>query len=158
MFSFPTHFLVGAALSYLFGFSMLFGALGGMLPDLDYFTPWHRGPFHSLLMAAVAAGVVYALTRSRKKSVGLGIGFAAHTLADLMNYIGVMALWPASTAMLSLDIATWDDPVANLGLSAVSILLMVVVRKRREKLGWKETVKSFWPLNKHINTEKTKDK
>ena len=158
MFSFPTHLLVGAALSYLLGFSMLFGAIGGMLTDLDYFTPWHRGPYHSLAIALVAAAIVHALTRSRKKSIGLGIGFAAHTIADWINYLGVMIFWPFSTTYYHLDLVTWDDPYANIGLSLASILTIIIVKKRREGLGWAETVKSFWPLNKHINNKKKKVK
>jgi membrane-bound metal-dependent hydrolase YbcI (DUF457 family) len=159
MLSFPTHFLIGAALSYLFGFSLLFGALGGMAPDLDYFTPWHRGPFHGLLVAPLAAAVIYLLTRSKKKSLGFGIGFAIHPIADWVDYIGVMIAWPFSDSMLSLDIATWNDPVTNGGFSLISILLIIVLKKHREKLTWMETVKSFWPkksVYKHINTKKTK--
>ncbi len=144
MFTFPTHFLVGAAMAYLFGFSMLFGALGGMLPDLDYFTPWHRGAFHSFVFAPITAAVVYALTRSRLKSMGAGIGFAAHSLADWMNYWGTMILWPFSTTMFSLDIATWDDPVANGVLSIASVLLIILLKKYREKKPWLETIKKFW--------------
>lgn len=145
MFSFPTHLLVGAALSYLFGFSMLFGALGGLAPDIDYFTPWHRGPFHSIAVAAASAAVIYAATRSVKKSAGFGIGFAAHSVADWANYIGVMIAWPFSSEFLRLDIATWDDPLANAGLSLISVLVIVAVRKRRGKMTWRQAVVSFIP-------------
>ncbi len=143
MFCFPTHFLVGAALSYLFGFSLLFGALGGLAPDLDWFTPWHRGPFHSLLFALVMAAAVYAVTRSRRKSAGAGIGFGAHVLTDLLDNGTAMLAWPFSTAAYSMDILVWYDPVANAVLSAASILTIVLLKKHREKKPWGETLKNL---------------
>ena len=133
MFSFPTHFFVGAAASSLLGFAAMWGALGGMLPDLDFFTPWHRGPFHSLVFAVVVAVAAFALTRSRNKSLGLGVGFAAHSVADLMNFGGVMILWPFSSDYLSLNLFEWYDPVSNLTLSVLSILIIILVKQHREK-------------------------
>ena len=154
MFSFPAHLLVGAAIAYLFGFSMLWGALGGMAPDLDYFTPWHRGPFHSFIFAAITGFFVYVLTRSEKKSLGFTAGFIAHVLADWFNYEGVMLLWPF-TGIFGLNCVGWDDPVANTVLVILSVFLIIFLKKRRENKGWLETIKNL-PLIKHINTLKTK--
>jgi len=133
MFSFPTHFFAGAAASSLLGFAAVWGALGGMLPDLDFFTPWHRGPFHSLVFAAVVAVAAFALTRSRNKSLALGVGFAAHSVADWMNFGGVMILWPFSSEYLSLNLFEWYDPVANSALSIASIFILLLLKKYREK-------------------------
>jgi membrane-bound metal-dependent hydrolase YbcI (DUF457 family) len=143
MLTFPTHFLIGAALSYLFGFSMLWGALGGMAPDLDGFTPWHRGPFHSIVFALVMVAAVYALTRSRRKSVGAGIGFAAHVLTDWLDYGTLMLAWPVLPGAYSLDTVIWYDPVTNAVLSAASILTILLLKKHREKKPWGETIKNL---------------
>jgi membrane-bound metal-dependent hydrolase YbcI (DUF457 family) len=143
MLTFPTHFLVGGALSYLFGFSILWGAIGGLFPDLDYFTPWHRGPYHSFAAAIVTAVLIYVFTRSRKKSFGVAIGFAAHSAADWFNQLGVMFFWPVSAATFAIDTIAWDDPVANSLLSLVSLSAILLLMKRRKKLTWREMFNRF---------------
>ncbi|MBN2331101.1 MAG: metal-dependent hydrolase [Candidatus Aenigmarchaeota archaeon] len=145
MLTFPTHFLVGAALSYLFGFSLLWGALGGMAPDLDLFTPWHRGPFHSIFMFPLMMGFAYLVTRSRKKSIGAGIGFAAHVLTDWLDRDTLLLAWPLSSSATGLGLTEWDDPFVNVSLCLLSVVAIIAVKKRREKRPWKDVIMDFVP-------------
>lgn len=151
MFTFPTHFLIGAALSYIFGFSMLWGALGGMAPDLDYFTPWHRGPFHSIFISIIIMGFVYLFTRSRKKTIGSGIGFAAHVLTDWLDRDMLLLVWPLSSSPTGLGMTEWNDPFVNAFFSLASVATILIVRKLREKKPWKAVINDFLPKRLKIN-------
>lgn len=151
MFSFPTHFLIGAALSYLFGFSMLWGAIGGMAPDLDFFTPWHRGPFHSIFMFPLMMGFAYMVTRSRKKAVGAGIGFAAHLLTDWIDFDMLLLVWPLSSSATGLGLTEWNNPFVNLAFCLASIGTILIVKKHRDKKPWKAVLKDFWPKMPKLN-------
>ncbi len=151
MFSFPTPFLIGGALSYLLGFSMLWGALGGMAPDLDYFTPWHRGPFHSIFISLLIMGCAYAVTRSRKKTVGAGIGFAAHVLTDWLDRDMLLLIWPLSSYATGLGMTEWNDPFVNASFSIASVATILIVKKYREKKPWKAVIKDFLPKRLKIN-------
>ncbi len=151
MLSFPTHFLIGAALSYLFGFSMLWGALGGMAPDLDFFTPWHRGPFHSIFIFPLMMGFAYLVTRSRKKTIGAGIGFAAHVITDWIDHDMLLLIWPLSSSATGLGLTEWNNPFVNTFLSLASIATILLVKKHREKKPWKAFIKYFCPKLPRIN-------
>lgn len=149
MFSFPTHIIIGAALSYVFGFSLLWGAIGGLLPDLDYFTPWHRGPFHSIVFASFVSVAALLITRNKKKAVSVFIGFCAHPIVDMLDTEGVMILWPFTRSFLSVNLFSWDNLFVNSGFTLLSLLTIILIKKKREKKPFTDIIAGLF-MYKHI--------
>lgn len=72
-------------------------------PDLDLLVNDHRGPGHSLGAAIVAGIVVWMVARQIRWGAAAAAAWASHVLLDWLGTdtrppIGIMALWPFSTA------------------------------------------------------------
>jgi inner membrane protein len=114
-----THALVPLAVGYALGptrvsrVTVIAGMVLAMLPDadvigfrfgVDYSADWgHRGASHSLLIAAVVAGVATALLRPdrwRSALAFLWLSMALHGLLDTLTNggLGAALLWPAADA------------------------------------------------------------
>jgi inner membrane protein len=87
-------------------------AICGMLPDLDLvLASVHRGPSHSLA-AAVVVGIVAAWW-GRRFGLAAGAAYATHILLDWLGTdssapIGLMALWPMTTAYYQSSLHLFD--------------------------------------------------
>jgi membrane-bound metal-dependent hydrolase YbcI (DUF457 family) len=82
--------------------AIIVGAIGAA-PDLDLLVNDHRGPAHSLGAAIIAGLVVWIVTRRAPWGTATGAAWASHVLLDWLGAdtrppIGIMALWPVSTA------------------------------------------------------------
>ena len=90
---------------------LLVCAIAGALPDIDFLLPIrHRGPSHSLAVAAVAYAAALGVLSLRwstpdrwRTAAAIGTAYATHMLLDWLGADssaprGLMALWPVSTA------------------------------------------------------------
>lgn len=72
-------------------------------PDLDLLVNDHRGPGHSLGAALIVGVAAWIVTRRIRWGTAAGAAWASHVLLDWLGTdtrppIGIMALWPFSTA------------------------------------------------------------
>ncbi len=113
------------------------------LPDIDLRLPLvpHRGPTHSLLFTALAAGGLgaagFLLGQGSWQPLGgpvrgavfgavLGVvGIGSHLLADILTPMGVNVLWPVPADAYSLSVARADSTIANYGLLFLGALACV---------------------------------
>lgn len=92
---------------------VLFAALG-MLPDLDLLATVHRGPTHSLGMAAIVGLAATAVSRHPRLGVAAAAAYGTHTLCDWLSAdtslpLGVMALWPVSHEYYKASASIFDS-------------------------------------------------
>ncbi len=120
----------------------VFGALGGMAPDLDVLIrsssdpllalEYHRQFTHSLLMIPVLGSLVglalYALL-GRRWNLGWRqcvlwavLGYATHGLLDGCTSYGTQLLWPLSNKRFAWDIISVIDPLFTLPLALAMAL------------------------------------
>ena len=130
--------------------AVTWGALGGMVPDLDVVAAavgpmgeflYHRGPTHSLWFGpAAGAAIGYAFWRWPMKRapgtlaawVGLFVvAIFTHPLLDVFTTYGTQLLWPFSLRRFALDGIAIVDPLYSLALLAA----LVVGRVRGEGSG-----------------------
>ena len=85
-------------------------AVVGMLPDLDFLWGRHNMETHSIGAAALAGLAVMAWTRGRNAWLGIAVTLAwsSHVFFDWLGSddtppLGVMALWPISSAFYFAD-------------------------------------------------------
>jgi inner membrane protein len=154
-----THGLLGASIGQaLFGQTlgrraMVWGAVGGLIPDLDMAVipllgplaefRYHRSVTHSLLfgpLLGLALGyLAYRLAvrrggtdRAGPPSAWIGlyiVSLFTHPLLDLFTTYGTQLLWPVSRHRFSLDAVAILDPFYSLLLVAA----LVVGRAKRER-------------------------
>lgn len=142
-----THALLGATVGQalcggtLGKRALLWGAVGGVLPDLDMVAVvtgpmgeflHHRGPTHSLLLGLGGGlAIGYALGRRRAAAepgtlaawMGLlAASILSHPLLDLFTTYGIRLLWPFSNRRFALDAVPIVDPVYTLLLLAAVVL------------------------------------
>ena len=89
-------------------------AILGMLPDLDLIGPVHRGPTHSLGMAAIVGLVAAAMSRQPRFGLAAAAAYATHTLCDWLSAdtstpLGIMALWPFGRDYYKASVAVFDS-------------------------------------------------
>lgn len=82
--------------------ALVVGAIAAA-PDLDLLVNDHRGPAHSVGAAVLAAVAGWFVTRRVRWGLAAGVAWASHVLLDWLGTdtrppIGIMALWPFSTA------------------------------------------------------------
>lgn len=90
--------------------------LGGMIPDIDKgsskinnllkitkpiaYVVRHRGMFHSLFLAILISGIVYAFV-NQIAGIALFIGYLGHLLIDGLNHAGVNLIHPLKKLHIS---------------------------------------------------------
>lgn len=135
-----THLLFAFALTYLLRFPVVYGMVGGVLPDADLlmdgdFPLTHRGIAHTPL-AAVTVGVALFLITGRKgPAVAIAAGYLSHLFLDTFTYSGIHWLYPYGTAV-SLEVVGYADVVANLGIMLLSLSLAATWNYRQEVMRW----------------------
>ena len=156
--AFLTHAAVGyAVVSALTKYPPAVGAAGALLPDVDLFLGpvfglpvVHRGALHTPLALLGLIGAVLLADRllagpfgtyspvdvdTRGVAVAAGAGFLTHLLIDTSTDAGIMWLYPASTASLSLGVPIHGAAgTAALWLASLA-LLRVGPRLRRRAAG-----------------------
>ncbi len=132
-----THALLGAAVAAPRASSrktLIFGALGALLPDIDVlthfaanpllFVQYHRQVTHSLLFAPLAA-LFLALpfhyikkTRAEFGDIYLALlfGILSHDLLDACTSYGTQLYWPIATTRVAIDVFSIVDPFITLVL------------------------------------------
>ena len=90
-------------------------AVAAMLPDLDFLWGRHNMETHSLGAAVLAGVVILAWSRWRdpRMAVVVAAAWASHVLFDWLGSddtppLGVMALWPLSSAFFFADAFVFD--------------------------------------------------
>lgn len=150
-----TQFVLGAAVGQLAGYrrlgraALLWGGIGGTIPDLDTlayaplgpFAEWeyHRGFTHSLWFGPVVGTALgYALWRFQKRRrpkspraapealpawiAVLALAMVTHPLLDLCTIYGTMLLAPFSDARFAIPAVPIIDPVYTLTLLAALVV------------------------------------
>lgn len=141
--AFVTHALVGYTVVRRFpGIPATGGAVGALAPDVDlYLGPVlglpvvHRGVFHTpaglvVLVGGVTLAGSLAFDRPRRVAAALGIGFLTHLVLDSFTNAGIMWLYPASTARVSLGV-----PIHSVPWTAVLWLASVAALRAGPRLG-----------------------
>jgi hypothetical protein len=82
--------------------ALVFGALG-VLPDVDLVFGAHSGPTHGVGAALAVGLIALGLTRRGRFAAAAAAAYGSHTLLDWLGSdssvpIGIMALWPFSSA------------------------------------------------------------
>lgn len=130
-----THALVGAAIASPRASSrkcLIFGALGGLFPDIDVlihsaanpllFIEYHRQFTHSLAFAPVAALLLALPFHFIKKTrdhfgdffLALLLGILSHDLLDACTSYGTQLYWPFANTRVAFDVVNIVDPIITL--------------------------------------------
>jgi inner membrane protein len=125
----------------------LFGAVGGVLPDIDVLATWadpalpiefHRHFTHGLAFVPVggaAAALPFLLVARWRRQwklmiLATTIGCATHGLLDTCTSYGTYLLWPLVDRRLALDIISIIDPVFTVAL-LIGVAWAVIARSGR---------------------------
>lgn len=122
------HACFGAALVTLVGTTPVYGAIGGILPDVDTLLGEvlpisHRGLTHTPVIALVLAGFLYLLTDDLSDSLALGTGYLSHLFIDTFTPAGIMWLFPWRVFM-SHDAALASSVDVNMAIAGIGLLAM----------------------------------
>ncbi|MFB6294752.1 MAG: metal-dependent hydrolase [Candidatus Nanohaloarchaea archaeon] len=125
----PTHLLFAFALVYLLRLPVVYGMVGGVLPDVDImldaaFPFTHRGIVHTPVAAGTVSLAVFLASGRRDVAGSLFAGYLSHLFLDTFTYSGVHWFFPVRRTV-SFELVGYADPVANLGIMALSIALVV---------------------------------
>lgn len=82
--------------------ALLWCAIAGVLPDIDFAWGGHNRETHSIGAAVIAGLVVYVWKRNPGLAVAVSLSWASHVLFDWLGSddtppLGVMALWPLNS-------------------------------------------------------------
>ena len=132
----PTHLIFALSLAYLTRFPRIPAAIGGVIPDLDYIMDYdfpfsHRGLVHTLAFMALSMILVYLISRRTGITLGFGVGFLSHLFLDSLNPTGIAWLYPTTATFFSLNLAYFNNPVANLGIISLSLASVWIWKIRR---------------------------
>lgn len=136
------HILIGYTVGrVLFGTRGWAGALGGLVPNLDYplqkWTPvpvTHGGIFHTPLFALVVLALAYAVGERRVPVLAAFLlGFLLELSVDMLQVTpGIMLAYPLTTARLSLSL-----PFSELYWGSLLYLACYWALSKRPKTPWR---------------------
>ena len=156
---------------------MAWGALCGLLPDLDVFIPladavrdftYHRSATHSLLVYVVLTPLmvwlilkVHPQTKRhwRGWAVLVYLAFATHALLDSFTVYGTQILWPIDKTPVGWSTIFIIDPAFTLPLFIGVIAALVLSRERGlgHRLNWAglslATLYLAWTLGAKLHVE-----
>jgi inner membrane protein len=128
--------------------AMLWGAIGGLLPDLDILVPlgdavrnvtYHRGPSHSLfVLAALTPLMVFLILKIHPQTAVyrarwlwlVFLAFVTHVLLDCLTVYGTQIFWPLSTPPVMWSTLFIIDPAYSLPLLAGVLAALAMSRSR----------------------------
>ncbi len=129
--------------------AMLYGAIGGTIPDLDVLWPFgdevaqfmfHRGPMHSFLFAFIAAPLLgyllYHLYKDRTAATFKDwtllflISIGTHPILDCFTLYGTNIMWPFSLERVAWSTVFVADPLYTLPFMALVIAALFFNRNR----------------------------
>lgn len=128
--------------------AMLWGGIGGLLPDLDILVPlgdavrnvtYHRGPSHSLfVLAALTPLMVFLILKIHPQTVVyrarwlwlVFLAFVTHVLLDCLTVYGTQIFWPLPTPPVMWSSLFIIDPAYSLPLLAGVLAALVMCRSR----------------------------
>ncbi|MEM7816188.1 MAG: metal-dependent hydrolase [Candidatus Aenigmatarchaeota archaeon] len=130
---FLTHLAFALAIGSIMKFPLKTTAIAGVVADADTiffatgfgFPLIHRGIFHTPVFLGLAMIAIYFATRRTDICAGFGAGFLSHLFLDTINPTGIMWLYPFTTMFLTMNIATYSNPVANWGIVFWSIVFIL---------------------------------
>jgi inner membrane protein len=142
----PTHLIFALSLAYLTRFPRIPAAIGGVIPDLDYvmdsgFPFSHRGIVHTLAFMSLSMILIYLISRRTGLTLGFGLGFLSHLFLDNLTPTGIAWLYPILPAFFSLNLAYYDNPIANLGITALSLAFLLPLTMKWRPPGGKEMLR-----------------
>jgi inner membrane protein len=143
-----THMALGACIGQVVGYkklgkkALLYGALCGLIPDLDVlYTPflgefgswkYHRHLTHSLIIIPLLASLMaYGMWRYNNRQVGhlknwmmvMWLAMLSHPLLDLCTVYGIQLLAPFSNMRFEISAVSIIDPIYSFILLIPLILL-----------------------------------
>jgi inner membrane protein len=142
---FPTHLILSLALGFGLRLPIKTAVIAGVIADADVifylagtgFPFIHRGLFHTPIVMAIILIGLYLATRRKDITMAFGIGFLGHLFLDTLNPTGIMWLYPLP-AFLSLNLASYSDPLANAAVLLLSFALVAVARRE-----WLQRIPAF---------------
>ena len=126
---------------------MLWGAICGLLPDLDLLVPlgdavkeftYHRGPSHSLfVLAALTPPFVWLIFKLHRHTVQyrhrwyllVFLAFATHVLLDSFTVYGTQIFWPLKTPPVMWSTIFIIDPAYSLPLFIGVLAALILSRQ-----------------------------
>ncbi len=138
-----THAVVGYALGAVLANRPYAGAVGGIVPDIDFLFPvafeWplvHRGLTHTLLVATIATALI--AFRHRAAGMVFGAGYVSHLLIDSTTPKGVPFLYPglSDSFFFALPLDGHSTIVTVLLWSGALTLLYVDVSLENVRPNW----------------------
>ena len=129
----------------------------GLAPDLDLLAGSHSTYTHSLGAVALVTAAAWAVTRDPRWALALGAAWASHLLLDWMGSdtsqpIGIMALWPFSTAHYQSTLYVFDAISRRYWLPEQFIWGNLRAAAREAAILLPALASAYW-----INTKVTKD-
>jgi len=131
----PTHVFFALALACLMRFPKIPAVIGGIIPDIDIvmnhgFPFVHRGIVHTGLFMIISVAAIYAVSRRLGPETGVafgfGLGFLSHLFLDTINPSGIMWLYPLTPVYFTLNLAPYNDVIANTGIMLLSLFSIYV--------------------------------
>lgn len=138
--------------------AILWGAVGGTIPDLDVLATmfvkpidaiaFHRGFMHSFLFAGLAPFVLaWLATRLRRKGKTPGLGFQGwyalffwsiftHPILDCFTNFGTQIWQPFSAVRIQWSTVSIADPLATLPFALCLLVVMFLKRSDRRRMIW----------------------
>lgn len=129
----------------------------GLAPDLDLLVGSHSTYTHSLGAVAIVTAIAWAVTRDLRWALAIGAAWASHVLLDWLGSdtsypIGIMALWPFSTAHYQSSLYVFDAISRRYWLPEQFIWGNVRAAAREVAILFPVLALAYW-----INTKVTKD-
>ena len=133
----PTHLFFAYALAEILRLPRLPAIIGGVIVDMDmvlqYGFPFmHRGIVHTPLIMIVSMMVLYIFTKNQDQAFSFGLGYLSHLFLDTLNPTGIMWLYPYPM-YFSLNLAQYNNLIANAGIIFASLLCIVFYRWKNEQ-------------------------
>lgn len=139
------HFTFGLALAYILDKRLITASTFAIVPDfditLDFFYPFsHRGIMHTVLAAAVFAGLIYVYSEDRESAESCFMGYTSHLGLDLLTSSGVPLFFPFFTDY-ALSLTSAYSLEANLAIITLCICSMYIKKNFKS---FKTLLPRFW--------------
>lgn len=148
----PTHILFALAIAYILRLPRVPAAVGGILADIDVILQYdfpliHRGIMHTPFFMAVTVVFLYLIVE-KPTTFAFGAGYLSHLLMDMITPVGIPLLYPIPL-FFTLNLAVYNNVIANLGIIAWSLLAILIYRSQN----FQDWVRRVFNVNLDISKE-----
>jgi inner membrane protein len=148
----PTHIFFALAIAYILRLPRIPAAVGGILADIDVMLQYdfplvHRGLLHTPFFMAVSVVFLYLIV-DKPTTFAFGAGYLSHLLMDLITPVGIPLLYPLPL-FFTLNLALYNNVIANLGIIAWSLLAILIYRSQT----FQDWIRRVFNVNLDISKE-----